>query len=26
MVEQINFAAFNCVGWWFGDRMARKTK
>jgi hypothetical protein len=26
MVEQINFAAFNCVGWWFGDRMARKSK
>jgi len=26
MIEQINFAAFNCVGWWFGDRMARKTK
>lgn len=26
MTEQINFAAFNCVGWWFGDRMARKTK
>ena len=26
MVEQVNFAAFNCVGWWFGDRMAKKTK
>ena len=26
MVEQINFAAFNCVGWWFGDRMAKKNK
>ena len=26
MVEQINFAAFNCVGWWFGDRMAKKSK
>ena len=26
MVEQINFAAFSAVGWWFGDRMAKKTK
>ena len=26
MAEQANFAAFNCVGWWFGDRMARKSK
>jgi len=26
MVEQINFAAFNCVGWWFGDRMTKKSK
>ena len=24
MVEQIQFCAFNCIGWWFGDRMARK--
>ena len=26
MAEQVNFAAFNAVGWWFGDRMAKKTK
>jgi len=26
MAEQVNFAAFNSVGWWFGDRMARKSK
>ena len=26
MAEQLNFAAFNCVGWWFGDRMAKKSK
>ena len=26
MLEQVNFAALNCVGWWFGDRMAKKTK
>jgi hypothetical protein len=26
MVDQINFAAFSAVGWWFGDRMAKKTK
>ena len=26
ILEQINFAALNCVGWWFGDRMAKKTK
>ena len=25
-VDQLNFAAFNCVGWWFGDRMVKKTK
>ena len=24
MVEQIQFCAFNSIGWWFGDRMARK--
>ena len=24
MVDEFQFAAFNCVGWWFGDRMARK--
>lgn len=22
--DQLNFAAFNCIGWWFGDRMVRK--
>ena len=22
--DQLNFAAFNCIGWWFGDRMSRK--
>ena len=26
MAEQVNFAAFNAVGWWFGDRMAKKSK
>jgi hypothetical protein len=26
MAEQVNFAAFNSVGWWFGDRMAKKSK
>jgi hypothetical protein len=26
MAEQVNFAAFNAVGWWFGDRMAKKNK
>ena len=26
ILEQINFAALNCVGWWFGDRMAKKIK
>lgn len=24
MIDQIQFCAFNCIGWWFGDRMARK--
>lgn len=24
MVDEVQFAAFNCVGWWFGDRMTRK--
>lgn len=24
MIEHIQFCAFNCIGWWFGDRMARK--
>ena len=24
MVDEFQFAAMNCVGWWFGDRMARK--
>jgi hypothetical protein len=24
ILEQINFTALNCVGWWFGDRMAKK--
>ena len=24
MVDEIQFCAFNCVGWWFGDRMTRK--
>ena len=23
-VDQLNFSAFNCIGWWFGDRMSRK--
>lgn len=22
--NELNFAAFNCIGWWFGDRMVRK--
>jgi hypothetical protein len=26
ILEQINFTALNCVGWWFGDRMAKKNK
>ena len=26
MVDEVQFAAFNCVGWWFGDRMTRKSK
>jgi hypothetical protein len=24
MIDEIQFCAFNCVGWWFGDRMTRK--
>jgi hypothetical protein len=24
MIDEIQFCAFNCVGWWFGDRMSRK--
>jgi len=24
MIDEIQFCAFNCIGWWFGDRMARK--
>ena len=24
MVDEFQFAAMNCVGWWFGDRMVRK--
>jgi len=24
MVDEVQFAAFNCVGWWFGDRGNRK--
>jgi len=24
MISEIQFAAFNAIGWWFGDRMARK--
>ena len=24
MVDEVQFAAFNCIGWWFGDRMNRK--
>jgi len=26
MTEQVAFAAFNCVGWWFGDRAAYRAK
>lgn len=26
MVDQVAFAAFNAVGWWFGDRMAYRSK
>lgn len=26
MVNQVAFAAFNAVGWWFGDRMAYRSK
>ena len=26
VLEQINLAALNCVGWWFGDRMAKRNK
>jgi len=26
MTEQVTFAAFNCVGWWFGDRAAYRAK
>jgi hypothetical protein len=24
MIDEIQFCAFNCIGWWFGDRMTRK--
>lgn len=24
MIDEFQFAAMNCVGWWFGDRMVRK--
>jgi hypothetical protein len=24
MIDEIQFCAFNCIGWWFGDRMSRK--
>ena len=24
MIDEIQFCAFNCIGWWFGDRMNRK--
>jgi hypothetical protein len=24
MVDEFQFAAMNCIGWWFGDRMVRK--
>jgi hypothetical protein len=24
MVDEVQFCAFNCIGWWFGDRMNRK--
>jgi hypothetical protein len=24
MIYEIQFCAFNCIGWWFGDRMSRK--
>jgi hypothetical protein len=26
MIDEIQFCAFNCIGWWFGDRMTRKSK
>lgn len=26
MVSEIQFAAFNAIGWWFGDRMAIRMK
>jgi hypothetical protein len=26
MTDQVTFAAFNCVGWWFGDRAAYRAK
>lgn len=26
MVSEIQFAAFNAIGWWFGDRMAVRMK
>jgi len=26
MTEQVTFCAFNCVGWWFGDRAAYRAK
>ena len=24
MIDEIQFCTFNCIGWWFGDRMSRK--
>ena len=24
MIDTIQMSAFNCIGWWFGDRMSRK--
>ena len=26
MISEIQFAAFNAIGWWFGDRMAVRMK
>jgi len=26
MINEIQFAAFNAIGWWFGDRMAVRMK